>query len=128
MDAARAEASLKAAKLCLGQGLVDSAVSRAYFAMFEAAICALERRGIKRSEWTHKGVHRDFVQTFVQRRKIVPASFAGSLPALMQLRHIGDYRQPGASRRQAERAVQIAEEFLELLTKEVFNAPKSEKS
>lgn len=44
---------------------------------------------------------------------------------VMQLRHIGDYRQPGVSLRQAERAVRMAEEFFELLTKEVVNASKA---
>src|SRR5713226_6194879 len=52
----------------------------------KAAICALESQGIKRKEWTHKGVHSDFVLLFVRRRrKIVPASFVSALPSLMQL-------------------------------------------
>jgi hypothetical protein len=93
--------------------------------MFQAAVCALESRGIKRSEWTHKGVHSDFVQNFVRRRKIVPVSFAGALPTTMQIRHIGDYRQPGASQRQAERAVRLAQEFSELLMRGVFDASKT---
>jgi hypothetical protein len=80
MEFERAQASLQAAELCLAHGLVDSAVNRAYFALFQAAICALEQRGMRRREWTHKGVHSDFVQLFVRRRKLVPASFAGALP------------------------------------------------
>jgi len=122
MDLKRAESSLRAARLCLEQQCFDSAASRAYFAMFQMAISALETRGIKRSEWTHKGVHGDFVQHFVRGRKIVPASFAGALPALMEIRHIADYRQPGPSRRQVERAVRLAQEFSECLIKEVFGA------
>jgi hypothetical protein len=39
----------------------------------------------------------------------------------MQLRHMGDYQQPGVRQRQAERAVRLAREFLELLVREVFN-------
>ena len=94
--------------------------------MFQAAVCALETRGIKRSEWTHKGVHNDFVQNFVRRRKITPASFAGALPSVMQIRHNGDYRQPGVSQRQAERAIRLAQEFLDLLMREVLNASEKE--
>jgi len=86
------------------------------------AVCALETRGVKRTEWTHKGVHSEFVQTFVRRRKIVPANFAGALPALMDLRHLADHRQPGVSQRQAERAVRVAEIFLQTVEKEVVNA------
>ncbi len=128
MELERAQAALKAAKLCLEQRLFDSAANRAYFATFQAAICALESQGIKRKEWTHKGVHSDFVLLFVRRRKVVPASFVSALPSLMQLRHIGDYQQPGVSQRQAERAVLLAQEFVELLIKEVFSAPETEKS
>jgi len=42
MDIARAQESLQAAELCLQTGLVNSAVSRAYYAMFQAAQVALE--------------------------------------------------------------------------------------
>ncbi len=102
MEFERAQASLQAAELCLAHGLVDSAVNRAYFALFQAAICALERRGMRRREWTHKGVHSDFVQLFVRRRKRVPASFAGALPSVMHLRHIAAYlttrREPSPGR------------------------------
>ena len=124
MDWTRAQGSLKAAQLCLEQQLSDSAVSRAYFAAFQAAICAIESQGVKHKEWTHKGVHSDFVHRFVSRRKIVPASFASALPNVMRLRHIGDYRQPGVSQKQAERAVRLAQEFVELLLKEVGHAQK----
>ncbi len=125
MEPERSMSSLKAAELCLSHGLLDSAVSRAYYALFQAAICALESRGLRRREWTHKGVHSDFVQHFVRRRKVVPASFAGALPSVMQLRHIADYQQPGVSQRQAERAVHRAHEFVTLLQREVFNGPQT---
>lgn len=125
MDWTRAQGSLKAAQLCLEQQLSDSAVSRAYFAAFQAAICALETQGITRDEWTHKGVHSDFVHRFVSRRKILPASFASALPNLMRQRHIGDYRQPGVSQKQAGRAVRLAQEFVELLITEVGHAQKT---
>jgi len=115
MDWTRAQGSLKAAQLCLEQQLLDSAVSRAYFAAFQAAICALESQGITHKEWTHKGVHNDFV----------PASFASALPNLMRLRHTGDYRQPGVSHRQAERAIRLTREFVELLITEVWHAQET---
>jgi len=128
MEPERVQASLQAAELCLTEGLWDSAVSRAYYALFQAAICALESRGLRRREWTHKGVHSDFVQHFVRRRKLVPASFAGALPSVMQLRHIADYQQPGVSRRQAERAVRRAREVVTLLQREVFDGPQADNS
>jgi uncharacterized protein (UPF0332 family) len=126
MEFERVQASLRAAELCLEQGLLDSAVNRAYFALFQAAIWALEHRGIRRREWTHKGVHSDFVQLFVRRRKLVPASFAGALPSVMHLRHIADYQQPGVSQSQAERAIRRAREFVTLLQREVFDGPQTD--
>ena len=128
MELERAQASLRAAELCLAHGLLDSAVNRACFAMFQAAVAALEHRGIRRREWTHKGVHSDFVQLFVRRRKLVPASFAGALPSVMQLRHIADYQQHGVSQPQAERAVRRAREFVTLIQREVFDGPQTDNS
>lgn len=122
MELERAQATLKAAQLCLREHLYDSAANRAYFAAFQAAIAALEKHGSRRNEWTHKGVHSDFIHFFVRRRKVVPSAFMGALPDLMQLRHRADYQDPGISQRQAERAVRLAEEFIGILSKEVFNA------
>jgi hypothetical protein len=53
----------------------------------------------------------------------VPASFAGALPSVLQLRHMADYQQPGVSQSQAERAVRRAHEFVTLLQGEVFDGP-----
>jgi uncharacterized protein (UPF0332 family) len=107
MEFERVQASLRAAEVCLEQGLLDSAVNRAYFALFQAAVWALESRGIR-------------------RRKLVPASFAGALPSVMHLRHIADYQQPGVSQLQAERAVRRAREFVTLLQREVFDGPQTD--
>jgi uncharacterized protein (UPF0332 family) len=126
MELQRAQMSLRAAELCLAHGLLDSAVNRAYFAMVQVAIAALEQRGIRRREWTHKGVHSDFVQLFVRRRKIVSASFARALLNVMQLRHIADYQHPGVSQPQAERAVRRSREFVTLLQREVFHGPQTD--
>jgi len=46
MELARAIESLKAAELCPQEGLVNSAASRAYYAMFQAAQLALEAAGL----------------------------------------------------------------------------------
>ena len=60
MDIARAQESLHAAELCLQTGLVNSAVSRAYYAMFQAAQVALETEGIRRPTWSHPSVQAMF--------------------------------------------------------------------
>ena len=50
MEIERAETSLRAARLYLERHFLDSAAARAYFAMFQAAIYALEAQGVHRTE------------------------------------------------------------------------------
>jgi uncharacterized protein (UPF0332 family) len=54
--------SLKASALCLRKILLNSALSRAYYAMFQAAQVALEAAGLVRLEWSHKALHASFNQ------------------------------------------------------------------
>lgn len=56
VNLARAQESLKAADLCLREGFVNSAASRAYYAIFQAAQVALEISGVTRTEWSHPGL------------------------------------------------------------------------
>jgi hypothetical protein len=43
----------------------------------------------------------------------------------MQLRHVADYKQPGVSQIQAERAVRLAQEFIELIAREILHASET---
>ena len=72
----RAQESLQAAELCLQAGWVNSAVSRAYYAMFQAAQVALEMAGFTRMVWSHPGLQATFTTELIHRRKIYPAPFA----------------------------------------------------
>ncbi|MBI4490828.1 MAG: HEPN domain-containing protein [Deltaproteobacteria bacterium] len=56
MELGRAMESLKAAEVCLKENLVNSAASRAYYAMFQAAQVALETAGFTRTQWSHPGL------------------------------------------------------------------------
>lgn len=112
MELARAESSLKAAKVCLEQRCFDSAASRAYFAMFQAAVCALEAYGVRRTEWSHRALHAALSDVLIRRRKIVLAVLAGALPSAMEIRHTADYRQPPPSERQVRCVVLTAERFM----------------
>jgi len=112
MELERAEASLKAAQLCLERHFLDSAAARAYFAMFQAAITALEAHGVHRTEWSHKALHAALADVLIRRRKVLSAVLAGALPSAMEVRHSADYRQPGPGQRQVERIVMMAEHFV----------------
>lgn len=75
MDLERAQESLKAAQLCLQEGLVNSAASRAYYAIFQAAQVAMKIAGSPRDEWSHAGLQSAFVRELIHQRKIYPAVF-----------------------------------------------------
>jgi uncharacterized protein (UPF0332 family) len=112
MEFTRAVESLRAAELCLREGLVNSAASRAYYTMFQAAQVALEAEGLVRSEWSHKGLHASFNQELIQRRKLYPRAFRDYLIAALSVRQAADYGESGISAKVAQRRVQQAAVFV----------------
>jgi uncharacterized protein (UPF0332 family) len=81
-----AQESLKAAELCLREGFVNSAASRGYYAMFQAAQAALETTGVGRGEWSHPGLQAAFATELVRRRKVYPAIFRDYLSSALFIR------------------------------------------
>lgn len=123
MEVARAAESLKASVLCLSEGLVNSAASRAYYAMFQAAQIALEAEGLMRSQWSHKGLHSSFNQELIHQRKLYPRVFRDYLTSALTVRQAADYGEDGVSAKIAARQVRRAEGFVNLVT-EVINREK----
>ena len=113
MELSRAVESLRAAELCLREGLVNSAASRAYYAMFQAAQVALEAAGLVRSEWSHKGLHTSFNQELIQRRKLYPRALRDYLTSALTVRQAADYGESGISAKVAQRQVQRAVAFVQ---------------
>jgi uncharacterized protein (UPF0332 family) len=112
MEIARAKESLRAADLCLGEALVNSAASRAYYAMFQAAQVALEGGGFMRSVWTHKGLHSSFNRELIQHRKLYPRVLRDYLTAALTVRQAADYGEAGVSAKIAQRQVRRATLFV----------------
>ena len=123
MEIARAAESLKASVLCLREGLVSSAASRAYYAMFQAAQIALEAEGLMRSQWSHKGLHSSFNQELIHQRKLYPRIFRDYLTSALTVRQAADYGEEGVSAKIAARQVRRAEGFVNLVM-EVINREK----
>jgi uncharacterized protein (UPF0332 family) len=121
----RARESLQAAELCLREGLVNSATSRGYYAMFQAAQAALWVVHLGRAEWTHAALQAAFVTELIRRRKIYPGAFAEYLSSGLHARQLADYHPDGVSRRVAQRAVRRAAAFLSAVEKEVGRANQS---
>ena len=119
----RAIESLKAAELCLGESFVNSAASRAYYAMFQAAQAALEAAGLVRSEWTHRGLHSTFNRDLIHQRKLYPRVFRDYLTSALTVRQAADYGEAGVSAKIAHRQVRRANEFVNV-TQEVMSREK----
>jgi len=111
MELQRAQESLQAAELCLQAGRVNSAVSRAYYAMFQAAQVALEMVGFTRSVWSHPGLQATFTTELLHRRKIYPATFRDYLASGLVVRQV-DYGRAGVSQKIAQHMVRRAAPFV----------------
>jgi uncharacterized protein (UPF0332 family) len=112
VDLERAQESLKAAQLCLQEGLPNSAASRAYYAMFQAAQVAMSIVGSPQSEWSHHGLQAAFVTELIHRRKIYPSVLRDYLSSGLIIRQSADYGQAGVSRKIAQRLVHRAASFV----------------
>ncbi|MBI3325915.1 MAG: hypothetical protein HYZ81_04330 [Nitrospinae bacterium] len=64
-------------------------------------------------DWDHSAVQAEFVSRLITRRKVLSRDLRTILPELMILRLTADYRPLAISRRQADRALRRAEQFLE---------------
>jgi uncharacterized protein (UPF0332 family) len=87
----RAQESLRAAELCLGERLANSAASRAYYAMFQAAHVALEAAGVGRAQWSHPALQAAFTTELIYRRRLYPNTLRAHLSIGLGVRHIADY-------------------------------------
>jgi uncharacterized protein (UPF0332 family) len=112
MNLERAQESLRAAELCLQAGYVNSAASRAYYAMFQAAQVALEAVDIGRAVWSHSGVQATFTTELIHRRKMYPLAFRNYLSSGLEVRQMADYEPSGVSRKVAQRLVRRAATFV----------------
>ena len=126
MELARATESLMAAELCLREGLVNSAVNRAYYAMFQAAQLALEAEGFARAEWSHKGLHSSFNQELIHHRKLYPRIFRNYLTSALTVRQAADYGEAGVSTKIARRQVRRAATFVKTLEEVISHGKPSQ--
>jgi uncharacterized protein (UPF0332 family) len=121
MSLEKAEEFLKVAQRCLEEGWYSSAVSRAYYTMFQAAIAALAAVGIHRPWWRHGSLQATFSTELVHRRKLYPASFVRDLAEAMELRHSADYSDSRVPPRRATRVVRTAVEFVRRVKEVIGN-------
>jgi uncharacterized protein (UPF0332 family) len=126
VDLGRAQESLEAAQLCLQAGLVNSAASRAYYALFQAAQVAMAIAGFPRDEWSHAGLQAAFVRELIHHRKIYPAVFRDYLSSGLRMRHVADYGREGVSRKTAQRLVHRAASFVAAVEEKAHHGSRSD--
>lgn len=114
---AKAFESLAGAESELAAGRYNNAANRAYYAAFQAAIHALSTEGERRDIWGHDFVQAQFSAQFINRRKVYPAELRDVLSRLAIIRGTADYALAGIGRTQANRAVQLAKRFVEVVGK-----------
>ena len=109
----RAEKSIQAAAELAASGFYDFVASRAYYAAFYAATAVLLDEGLEFSK--HSGVIASIHQRLVKTGKLDKEQ-GKELNWLFELRNVGDYGVTiHVSQQDAERSVQVAENFLRVI-------------
>ena|SRR6266446_6897838 len=104
--------SLRAAESCLALGLSNSCASRCYYAMFQAAVVALQAGGLQRDAWSHTALQATFTNEMIHRCKIYPRQLAEYLNRGLFWRNIADYGDGEISLRRAKQLVAWAIVFV----------------
>ncbi len=115
----KAQESLRAAELCFSEKLYNSTANRAYYAMFQAAVVAVEMAGFqpKGKQWSHEGLQATFSTELTRRRKVYASALAGDLLDVLAIRHQADYKERNVSKEDARDALQAARQFVEAVVK-----------
>src|SRR5918912_1590008 len=97
----------------------NASANRAYYAVFQAAIVALMRSGIRPggSKWSHAFVQAQFAGQLISKRKMYPSALRDTLPRLEELRVHADYETIHVSQTQAQRALRRAREFIDAIAR-----------
>ncbi len=110
----KAETSVKSARMLLEAGDTDSACSRSYYAMYDAARACLAWAGIEpvRGEFkTHHGLITAFSMHLV-KPGLFPAQIGKAFQNVQTLRHVADYEAAPVPHENAEQALTAAEAFV----------------
>ena len=118
----KSNASLEAAERDFNARAYDPCVSRAYYALFQAAIAALfaltdfDKRG---RFWDHGYVAAEFARRLIHRRKVFARNLAGMLDDVRSRRHEADYDPRFISQKIAERTLAKARQFVQSVNHEL---------
>lgn len=111
----KAYESLRAAELCFAEKLYNSTANRAYYAMFQAMIVALESRGFrsKGKQWSHEAAQSTFATERTRWRKFYSSELVSDLLDVLSIRNQADYKERNVSGEDACDALKAAQQFVE---------------
>lgn len=112
MSLAKAREYLRGAEFSLSENLPNVCATCCYYAIFWAAITALEREGFRQKEWSHGGLRDTFSMELVKRRQKYQTYFARLIRESYELRRIAHYELSGVSEKSARRMLGHAQEFI----------------
>lgn len=118
---AKAQRALEAARRAHDAGDPETTADRAYYAAFYAAWALLDRHGLPRPK-THHGLISEFSRHFV-RHGPLSAAHGATLSRLESLRLAADYMLEPVPLKDAWRALNDAESFLDDLAALDSSAP-----
>jgi len=115
----KASENLLAAQISLQNGLFNACANRAYYGALQAAIAALEHKGLKRKRVDHGWVQANFNNHFINRHKIYPRKFRYYLLDMQAIRDQADYESESITKKEAQRQVNKLKEFIAIIKREI---------
>jgi uncharacterized protein (UPF0332 family) len=95
----------------------NNVANRAYYAVFQAAIVALQRAGIAppREEWSHEFVPGHFDGVLINQRHLYPTELRGVLSRNAAVRLSADYDEDPVTQTEAIRALRRSRAFVQAI-------------
>jgi uncharacterized protein (UPF0332 family) len=112
----KARSNLRVAERAYADGEPDPCVSRAYYAVFHAALAALLKLTDYRQQgqtWNHGNVAAEFSRRLIGQRKLFKSDLGQTLADLRTRRHRADYDSETVGSKIAGQGLKRAREFVE---------------
>ncbi|MCP4111452.1 MAG: HEPN domain-containing protein [Desulfobacteraceae bacterium] len=116
----KAKENLVIAKLSFEHKCYNASANRAYFAVFQSAIAALDDKGfLTKGRNDHKWIQSEFSEKLIKRKKIYPAKIKSYLMKMQMLRNMADYEYESVSKKDTVEQIRKAEEMIGFIQKEI---------
>ena len=122
----KARSNLRVAERALMDGEPDPSVSRAYYAVFHAAIAALLKLTDYRPKeqiWEHRVVAAEFSRRLIKRQKVFKSYLTHIIDDLRTHRHQADYDSETIGKKVAGQSFRDAQKFVQEVVNKLGGQP-----